>query len=60
MSVKDLFFVTGSDTTVEIYDSDTLLWYGNVDEIDFVYNVPCGDYEVSNISVVGNVLQIHI
>ena len=60
MSVKDLLFATGSSTSIEIYDIDSLLWEGTVNEINFLDDVPYGDYEVSTIGVSEGILQIHI
>ena len=60
MEIKDLLFVTEENTKVEIYDVNSLLWDGVVDMVDFLNDVPYGDYEVCSVGVSGGILQIHI
>jgi hypothetical protein len=60
MEVKDLLFVTEENTKVEICDLTEVLWEGTVDEIDFVGSVPYGHYEISNVTIRENTLQIYI
>ena len=60
MEVKDVLCVIEETTRVEICDVTEILWEGIVNEIDFAGDIPYENYEVCNMVIKNDTLQIYI